>query len=465
MPAMKFRIVALLGLLISISVGFGEWKASVASVNITPTNAMWMAGYASRQGPGEGKTTDLFAKVLVLEDARGTRLAVVTLDLIGVPADLRLEWETAFRSLGIPPANLVINASHTHSGPMIRLVPAFTKDGAERAAYDRVPADREAEFVAATKAYRARVSAGVLGAARDCLERLEASELLFSQARCGFAMNRRLPTDRGFINSPNPDGPVDHAVPVLQVRDAKGKAKAIVFGYACHNTVLGFMSYSGDYAGWAQRYVEEDQPGAVAMFVTGCGGDQNPYPRRNAIWAERHGRSIADAVAAGLEANPKRVGDSLRTAFERVDIAYAPAPPRVELEARAKSKDRYDKRHAELLLEYLDARGSLPTRYPYPVQAIRFGNELTLVTLGGEVVVDYSLRLKGELTGTPLWVAGYSNDVIGCIPSLRVLREGGYEGGGAMRYVRAVPHPGPWAESVEETIVGRVRELYRAVSK
>jgi len=461
---MQFRVTVLAILVACAASVSAEWSAAARSVNITPTDPMWMVGYASRKGPGEGKTTDLFAKVLVLADGQDNKLAIVTWDLIGVPGDLRREWETEFEKLGIAPASLLINASHTHSGPMIRLIPGFRPGQPERPAYARVPDDRAAEFVATAKAFRARLTRDVLAATRECLNHLEPVELLFSQARCGFAMNRRLPTERGFINSPNPTGPVDHAVPVLQVRNAKKQLKAIVFGYACHNTVLGFMTWSGDYAGWAQKYVEEDQPGAVALFVTGCGGDQNPYPRRLAVWAERHGRALANAVAAGLEANPRRVGDSLRTAFARVDLDYATPPSRAELETKARSKDRYDQRHAELLLEYLDAKGALPASYPYPVQAIRFGDELTMITLGGEVVVDYSLRLKREFTATPLWVAGYSNDVMGYIPSLRVLREGGYEGGGAMRYVRAIPHPGPWAEDVEGKIVATVKSLHDRLS-
>jgi neutral ceramidase len=462
---MNLRRLLLLALLQVANNAPAEWRAAVQTVNITPDEPMWMAGYAARKGPGEGRSTELHAKVLVLRDGGTNTAAFVTMDLIGVPADLRRDWETAFAGLGIPSANLVLNASHTHSGPMIRLIPAFRPGQAERAAYDRVPAEQEARFVTATRAYRTRVSNGVLTAARLCLARLEPVELLFSQARCGFAMNRRLPTGRGFINSPNPDGPVDHAVPVLQVRRPNRQPVAILFGYACHNTVLSFMNWSGDYAGWAQQNIEADHPGAVAMFMTGCGGDQNPYPRRQPIWAERHGRALANAVAAGLEANPRRIEGHLRTAFERVNLAYAAPPDRAALEIKAQSQDRYDRRHAELLLDYLDAKGSLPTHYPYPVQVLRFGDALTMITLGGEVVVDYALRLKRELTGAPLWVAGYSNDVMGYIPSLRVLREGGYEGGGAMRYVRAVPHPGPWSEEIESIIFETVRRLHQATSK
>ena len=82
-----------------------------------------------------------------------------------------------------------------------------------------------------------------------------------------------------------------------------------------------------------------------------------------------------------------------------------------------------------------------------------------MVALSGEVVVDYSLRLKQELKGNAaVWVAGYSNDVFGYVPSLRILKEGGYEGGGAMQFTTL---PGPFAESVESRIVDKVHQLVK----
>ena len=76
--------------------------------------------------------------------------------------------------------------------------------------------------------------------------------------------------------------------------------------------------------------------------------------------------------------------------------------------------------------------------------------------LGGEVVVDYSLRLKTELGEGNTWIAGYSNDVMAYIPSERVLKEGGYEGAGAMVYYGL---PSPWSEEVEEAIIRTVDRL------
>jgi hypothetical protein len=109
------------------------------------------------------------------------------------------------------------------------------------------------------------------------------------------------------------------------------------------------------------------------------------------------------------------------------------------------------------LLRVLDEGGSFPPTYPYPVQVWRLGDDLIWVILGGEVVVDYSLRLKRELGRERTWVASYANDVMNYIPSRRVLLEGGYEGGGA-----TIPYGlhAPWNDEVEELIV---REVHRQV--
>ena len=424
-----------------------EWKAGVATVVITPATNMWMAGYASRTNFSTGKFNDLRAKALALEDAQGARLVIVTLDLIGVPRTLRLGLERQVKEqFKLPSEGLLLNASHTHSGPEFRV--------------GRAPAD-DGEFKPTTLGERygtdLEKKLGLLiGAAlADC----KPARLGYTHARCGFAMNRRLPTPTGYANSPNPDGPVDHDVPVLRVDDADGKPRAVLFGYACHNTTLGLYQFSGDYAGFAQEAIEADTPGVTALFLTGCGGDQNPYPRGTVELARQHGRTLATAVAAALLPKARPLAGPLRPAFATLDIAYAPLPSREEFQKRLESKDRYEKQHAERMLARLDQGEKLPVNYPYPVQVVRFGDELTLVALGGEVVVDYSLRLKKELAASSaaVWVAAYSNDVMAYIPSRRVWDEGGYEAATAMRF--SATHPGPWAATVEEKIVGKVREL------
>ncbi len=422
-----------------------EWKAGAAKTVITPKTMMWMAGYAARNKPAEGVEQDLYAKALALEDARGARLVIVTLDLIGVPRRLREAVETeAKKRYGLEAAQLLLNASHTHCGPELR---------ADKASVFGLGGDR----IAQAQQYLAELQVKILAVIGEALEALAPAQLRYTHARCGFAMNRRLPTETGIRNSPNPDGPVDHDVPILRIEDPQGRLRAVVFGYACHNTTLAFYRFCGDYAGYAQQFIEEAHPGVVALFVMGCGGDQNPYPRRTVELAKQHGRALANAVETGLEVErPWFIHGPLQVAYDEVVLEFAEPPSREELLELKQSRNRYDRRHAELLLEQLETQGRINVEYPYPVQVVRLGDALLLVALAGETVVDYSLRLKRDLPVPAVWVAGYSNDVFGYVPSLRVLKEGGYEGGGAFRYTAL---PGPFAPSVEERILGKVKEL------
>jgi len=114
---------------------------------------------------------------------------------------------------------------------------------------------------------------------------------------------------------------------------------------------------------------------------------------------------------------------------------------------------------AHLTPTRLDRGEKLPAELPYLVQTWNFGDRFALVFLPGEVVVDYSLRLKKEYDAARLWVNAYANDVPCYIPSRRVWQEGGYEGGGAMIYF---DRPTRLQEGTEELIVSTLRELMAA---
>src|SRR5690606_422960 len=107
---------------------------------------------------------------------------------------------------------------------------------------------------------------------------------------------------------------------------ATGKVLAIVFGYACHCTTLGHQKFNGDYAGYAQRDIEAAHPGATALFVNGCSGDQNPYPRRQPEYAEAHGRTLALAVQAALETEMQPLSGRLRFAYREIPLPYDTPP-------------------------------------------------------------------------------------------------------------------------------------------
>ena len=422
------------------------WKAGASRVVITPSQPMWMAGYAARNRPSEGKVHDLFAKALAFEDSHGTRLVIVTTDLIGIPRALRDSvLEAVATRHHLKRESLVLNASHTHCGPELR--------AGKAALYGLEP-----KRVEQARRYLDALQGKLVQLIGDALSDLKPARLLYTRARAGFAMNRRLPTASGIRNSPNPNGPVDHDVPVLRVESTQGKLRAVLFGYACHNTTMGFYKFLGDYAGYAQYAIERRHPDVTALFMMGCGGDQNPYPRSKLELAEQHGQTLANAVETALQVlQPRVVTGPLTVSEQEVELQFASPPSREELVRLKSSSNKYDQRRASTLLRQWERNGRIQDTYAYPIQVSRFGKSLTLVTLSGEVVVDYALRLKAELPGpAAVWVAGYSHDVFGYVPSRRVLLEGGYEGGGAMRYTTL---PGPFAPSVEQRIVQGVHTL------
>ena len=415
------------------------WKVGVAAVKITPTGPIRMAGYAGRKEPSEGVAADLFAKALTIEDPRGTRVVILTMDLIEIARPMRdwLEGELK-KKHGLGQSSLLINISHTHCGPVI---------GGSLLDDPKAPAEQRKAVVE----YVAQLKQSLVAVIGESIQGLTPARLDFMRARAGFAMNRRRPTLQDYRNAPNFDGPVDHEVPVLRVTGEDGKLRALLFGYACHNTNMGDRMIRGDYAGYAQQYLEEAHPGVTAMFVQGCGADQNPYPRGSEELAKCHGRTLAVAVGAALETVPRPVGGPLGLEFADVAIDFAPPPTREELEATVATAKDPARSHAEWLLKQLREKGQIPMTYPCPVQMVRFGRDLTLIAIGGETCVDYSLRLKRELAGSAVWVAGYSNDVFTYLPSARVRKEGGYEAGGASVWETIT---GPFTETCEDRVIG-----------
>ncbi len=426
------------------------WKAGVASVVITPERPMLLCGGVSPK-PSTGKIHDLYAKALALEDSQGTRLVIVTMDVAMIPMVLRewMEREVA-RQCQLPAEGLLLNASHTHSGPEMRV------KRAELYGFAPEQIERIGQYV---RWLQPRLLEVVDGA----LEELAPAELFYAHDTTDFAVNRRLKTERGYTMAPNPDGPVDHDVPVLQVKSPDGRLRAVLFGYACHAVAFKSHEFCGDYPGFAQWYVEQAHPGAMALFMTGCAGDQRPYPSGSLSLAKKYGQALADAVQRAMCRQGHVVRGPLRVALEQVPLEFDKPPTRQQLLEQIKSGNRIRRRRAEILLKELDETGTLRKTYPYHVHVARFGDDLILVALAWEAVVDYSLRLKDELAGPKVWVAAYSNEIYNYLPSLRVLKEGGYEAGGSLLgYTRV---PARLAPSVEELVVGKVHELASKLQK
>jgi hypothetical protein len=437
--------------LVLLSAAHADWKAGVAKVRITPEKPMWLSGYAGRDKPAEGTLHDLWAKALALEDPTGKRALLITMDLVGIPRDLSVEVCDALRKKHeLPREAIILSVSHTHTGPVIRgnLDMMYALDV------------KQSQLIAN---YREVLKGKLLAVAADALRSLAPAKLAWGSGEATFAVNRRNNKEADvpkLIEAGALKGPVDHQVPVLRVLDRDEKVKAVVFGYACHATVLNFYQWSGDYPGFAQLALEKAYPGAVALFWAGCGGDQNPLPRRTVALAEKYGGQLADAVKAVLDKPMKPIAGKLALAYREAELPLADLPTREQIVKDSMSSNKYVAARARLLLEQMQTKGALRQTYPYPVQAWQLGDGSTLVALGGEVVVDYALRLKKELGAQKTWVMAYANDVMAYIPSLRVLKEGGYEGGGAMLYYGL---PAVWSPRVEEVIVKAAGELAEKV--
>jgi hypothetical protein len=421
-----------------------EWKIGLAREKITPQRPVLLAGYASRTRPFEKVESDLYAKALVLEDSRGNRGVLVTSDLLGFPAAVADPVCVRVQEkLGLKREQILLNSAHTHTGPMLSL------SAAEREGLSSGDLQRNVD-------YTRQLQDKVVDLVQRASENLQPARLSWGVGVCPFVMNRREFTPEGVILGVNARGPADRTAPVLRIDAPDGQLRAVVFGAAVHGTTLTDRNYElcGDYAGFAQAYVEEKHPGVQAMFMLGFAGDANPYPRGTMELAREHGATLGKEVCRVLGDKPRPVRGPLQLAFGRAALPLQTPPPRRELEKKAAARGDIRAWVAKQMLEALDRGEKLPSHYDCPVSVWQFGRDLTLVGLSGEVVVDYVGMLEKALGPNRLWLAAYCNDVFGYLPTARVLQEGGYETRGL--YAGGI---GLFDPKAEEVLVAKVREL------
>lgn len=439
---LRRRIRLVLCSLATLAIGPGllaadeHWQAGFARVVITPKAPMFASGYGGRSKPSSGKIHDLYVRAAALKDPSGHKAAFISLDLIGVSKEMADVISTHAKTKhGLKRADVMICCSHTHCGPAL--------DGKLSHMLALKPADW-----AAIRRNQKRLNANILKAIDEAFAKLKPARLFVGNGKTTFAVNRRRPIGKG---------PVDHDVPVLRITSPDGKKiRGLIFGYACHNTVLSFYKWCGDYAGFAQLALEGRYSDSVALFYSGCGADQNPLPRRKVELAEKYGRMLAEAVTEVVSKEMTPIAGGIRTSYKEIPLAFDKIPPPAHWHARLKKGSRYEQARAKLLLAEIEKNGSLAKTHPFPIQVWHLGKRITWIALGGEVVVDYSLRLKRELGDDRTWVAGYANHVMAYIPSERVLREGGYEGGRSMLYYQLPAH---WKPGLEDQIVKTVKRM------
>lgn len=429
----------------------GKWKAGVASADITPAESIWMAGYASRTAPAKGKMHPLWVKALVLEDSTGYRTVWVSSDILGFPRAMadRIKAELG-KELSVNKGQIVLNSSHTHSGPVLAdaLQDIYPMGDGEQEKIDR---------------YSDWLEKKVISTVLKAASKMEPVSLQAGIGVTRFQVNRRENPVATLQTVTELKGPADHAVSVITAKRRNGKVKAVMFSYACHPTVLDGLEWSGDYPGVAQIELEKLYPGAVAMFFQGAAGDQNPLPRRTKPLAVQYGKELAAAVERVVqEEDTKDLPAIQRSAYKEVDLRFEKVPSVADLDQmiRKDGDKTYFSRWAHRLKKRLAAGERLETSYSYPVQALTLGGQL-VVSLAGEVVTEYAIGVKQRF-GTDTFVLAYSNDVMGYIPSVKVLTEGRYEGDTSQMVYGL---PAKWDPAIEKTIYDACRSVVQELIK
>src|SRR5437016_314734 len=425
-------------------------EVGISVRDITPEGPIWLAGYAARKHPSEKVDSPLMVQAIAFKGG-DERVVLVSLDNCEVSHAF---IAPAVQELGakheLKPGALVVVSSHTHSAPVL--------ENTLTSMYNLSPADEEQ-----IHKYSAFLKSKLAEAVGAALADLKPARLEHGVGRASFAMNRRVYNGDKVDFGENPDGPVDQDVPVLKIMGANGAIRAILFGYACHGTSIAgddFYIISGDYMAYTRQHLETHYPGAVAIYLTGMGADSNPSPRGTLLDAKRHGLELAGAVAGVLSRPMRRVQGALKLAYDEAELPFADPPPRDQIEKDSRSDDVYIRNRATGYLKRLDAGVPLPASLKLPVAAIRIGDELTFVAMGGEDVVDYSKRFKRIFAADHPWLIGYAYEVPCYIPSVRILKEGGYEAQSSLIYYGIY---GPFRASMEGILVKQVTELMNRV--
>lgn len=423
-------------------------EVGLAVRDITPDGPIWLAGYAARNHPSIKIDSPLLTEACAFKSADGERFVLVSLDNCEVSHEF---IAPVVRELGqkynLAPGRVMIVSSHTHSAPvlegtLISMYGMSAEDYEQVRKYSRFLQEKLVE---------------VVGAA---LADVKPARLEHGVGRATFAMNRRVYREDRVDFGDNQEGPVDWDVPVLKIKGTNDAIRAIVFGYACHGTSVrggdDFYTVSGDYMAYARQQLEAAYPGAVAMYVTGMGADADPSPRGQLLDAKRHGLELAGAVVGVLSHPLRPVAGPLRVAYAEVELPFVDPPLREQIENDAQSQDVHVRNRAAASLKLLDQGQPLVNAIKLPLAVIRIGDDLTFAAAGGEVVVDYDLRFKRIFAADHPWLIGYAYEVPCYIPSMRILKEGGYEAQSSLIYYG---YYGPFRGRIEDILVNKMSEL------
>lgn len=453
----RFLICFVAVLTLSTSSVFAEtYEFGFSKVDVTPKTKLRLSGYASRKTVFEGVEANIFVRAMWMKTGAGANAVLITFDNVGIPAQLTQEVAARLeKKFGLARKDFVISCSHTHSAPHLigglsnLFVPPISK-----------------ELMADHQKYTDLVLSSMIKAVSKAKKNLQPCTLKIAHKEAYFSNNRRRIVNGIVRSGVNPDGPNDQSLPILQVTNDKGEVIGTVFNFACHCTALSANFVNGDWAGYACSGIESQIPGSVAMCTIGCGADINPLRTRETYeaslaLAKSAGKEIAEIVLNLKPDDFSPINCTFTSAFDYAILHHEPVS-KDEFKQMLSSSNGYERQMADHFLREIEAGREIDFTYPNPIHAWRFGDQLTMVFMGGETVIDYTLRLKKELKNEKLWISAYCDDVFAYVASERVRKEGGYEADRSMVYYM---RPSPWVSGTEDVVINKVHELIKQTKK
>jgi len=433
-------------------------KAGFARVKITPPLGTPMTGFGARDyDPSgcKGIHDDLYVRALYLSQGDEKAL-VMGFDLLFFSRDEADRFKGAIgRRMNITPGEILLNTSHTHTGPKV-------------GTWFYTPSD---------PFYLKFLEGAIVEAALEARDDAREVTVEAGSTRTRLPMNRRKKLADGTIDfAPNPDGPVCDILPVVLFRDMDKRPVCLLFSVSCHpSTVKGVeRAYwiSADYPGTAMAKLDGYLGRTASLFLQGAGGDAKPSiigegeeHWRAGTWDDvrRAGEMVAGEVIEALESGLAPVEPDLRSLSIEMEWPLAGKFSRAEYEEIARNPCTVSESIPEVksvwakeMLAILDRGFTLPRSVPITAHGLELGKGLRLVGIEGELVAELGLLVAGFYENGVTFPMGYTDGTQMYLPTSAMLDEGGYEVESYWEYRQ----PAPLAKGHEKILVETLKKLY-----
>jgi hypothetical protein len=419
--------------------------AGAATRDITPDWPISLAGFASRTHPSEGARHPIHVRVIVLQstgdDGEDQRTVIAGGDFLNWGAEQapRLRQELA-ELAGTTSDHVLLAATHSHSGPQNSFGVASGVGVADQRFIDLLDErTREATLAA--------------------IETIEPVTVHRGQSTFPLGMFRRVPRDGGEVaHVLTKEGPIDHRLTAARFMTPDGRVKAVLVHYTCHPVIVAEHYISPEYTGFAMSRIEQVAE-TTSLYLQGFCGDINPDWTGKQVFArgedkdvQRVGGTMADLVLTQFTTAGEVLDPVPLTAAETtVDLPFQDVPDEAKLRAGLDEPGIIGE-WSQMMLDHPE---KLVPTIPLIMQRLDLADGLSLLTLNGEISVEYGLALRERTNDTVLPV-GYSNGMIGYVTTARQIAEGGYEPVDSTRYYGL---PAPFSPGIEVLITGKMAEL------